>query len=172
MSVTPRNTKRGKVYEVRLRSPEGREVSRTFRTKREAQEFQAAQTTAGARGAWVDPCGGTVTVRKVAEQWLDCNPAKRASTRARDESALRTHVLPVIGDRKIASLAPPDIRRLVSAWNDGLAPRSVSRVYGTLRAVLNFAVECEAIARTPCRGIRLPAVDPARVRIVTPDELA
>jgi len=60
----------------------------------------------------------------------------------------------------------------VGRWNECLAPRSVGRVYGTARAVLNFAVENETIARTPCRGIRLPAVQPAKVRIVTSDELA
>lgn len=172
MSVKPRSTKKGKVYDVRLRGPDGREVSRTFRTRREADQFQATQVTARARGAWVDPRGGSVTFRKVAEEWLECNPAKRASTRARDYSALRTHVLPAVGDRRIGSLTPADIRGLVGRWNESLAPRSVGRVYGTMRAVLNFAVECETIAKTPCRGIRLPAVQPAKVRIVTSDELA
>ena len=172
MSISPRNTKKGRVYDVRLRGPDGRELSRTFRTKREAHQFQAAQITAISRGAWVDPRSGAVTVSEIVYLWLGCNPAKRSSTRARDESALRTHVLPSIGERKIGSVSPADIRALVSSWNECMAPRSVKRVYGTLRAVLNFALESDAIARTPCRGIRLPAVEPPKVRIVTSEELA
>ena len=47
------------------------------------------------------------------------------------------------------------------AWDGaGPAPRTVRRRYGTLRAVLNRAVECDLIARTPCRGVKLPAVAP------------
>jgi integrase len=40
-----------------------------------------------------------------------------------------------------------------------MAPRTVRRTYGALRALLNFAVETDRLVRSPCRGIKLPAVD-------------
>ena len=46
-----------------------------------------------------------------------------------------------------------------------MAPRTVRRVYGALRACFNYAVESELLSRTPCRGIRLPAVEPTVSRI-------
>lgn len=165
MSIHTRTTARGKVYDVRLRAPNGREISRTFRTKREALEYEARQIAAKGRGIWIDPRGSPVMFRDLAEEWLDCNPAKRQSTRARDESALRVHVYPALGSRKIGTLTPTDIRKLVSEWSETMAPRTVRRVYGALRACFNYAVESELLSRTPCRGIRLPAVEPTVSRI-------
>lgn len=171
MSIHQRGTVKGRVYDVRLRGPDGREVSRTFRTKREAVEYEAAQRTAKARGAWVDPRGANVTMAELSREWLASNPAKRQSSRARDESALRVHVLPVLGHRKIGALTPGDIRALVTDWSVRMAPRTVRRTYGTVRAVLNYAVESDLVLRSPCRGIRLPAVEQGARRIVEPGDL-
>lgn len=171
MSIHPRTTERGRVYDVRYRGPGGRQFSRTFLTKRAALEFEAQQRTAKNRGTWIDPQGSKITIRELGQEWLDSNPAKRDSTWARDESALRVHVYPDIGDRTIGSLTPTDIRRLVAKWSDDLAPRSVRRIYGALRAALNYAVEVDRLARTPCRGIHLPAVEPVTAIVPDPVQL-
>jgi integrase len=171
MSIRPRETSRGRVYDVRYRGPDGREISRTFLTKRNALEFEAQQRTAKSRGTWIDPRGSKITVRELGAEWLESNPAKRDSTWARDESALRVHVYTEIGDRTIGSLTPVDVRRLVAKWSEDLAPRSVRRIYGTLRAALNYAVEVDRLARTPCRRIQLPAVEPAKATVPDPMQL-
>jgi integrase len=120
---------------------------------------------------WLDPRGSKITVRELGQEWLDSNPAKRDSTWARDESALRVHIYPELGDRTIGSLTPADIRRLVARWSENLKPRSVRRIYGALRAVLNYAVEVDRLARTPCRSIHLPNVQPATVVVPDPTQL-
>jgi integrase len=171
LSIHSRSTSKGRVHEVRLRGPDGREVSRTFRTKREATEYEASQRTAKTRGAWVDPRGANVTFAEVSGEWLKSNLAKRPSTRARDASALRVHVLPSLGHRRIGSLTPSDVRALVADWSARMAPRTVRRTYGALRAVVNYAVQNDLIGRSPCRGIKLPAIEPASVTILDPDDL-
>lgn len=171
MSIHPRTTTRGRVYDVRYRGPGGRQFSRTFLTKRDALEFEAQQRSAKSRGTWLDPRGSKITIRELGQEWLDSNPAKRDSTWARDESALRVHVYPDLGDRTIGSITPADIRRLVAKWSEDLAPRSVRRIYGALRAGLNYAVEVDRLARTPCRGIHLPAVEPATAIVPDPVQL-
>jgi integrase len=45
-------------------------------------------------------------------------------------------------------------------------------VYQTLSAVLNAAVLDDRIARSPCRGIRLPAIQPIDRPVLTRDQLA
>jgi integrase len=45
-------------------------------------------------------------------------------------------------------------------------------VYQTLSAVLNAAVLDDRIARSPCRGIRLPAIQPTERPVLTADQLA
>ncbi len=89
-----------------------------------------------ARGVFVDPRAGRVTLADWAQEWLLGNPAKRATTRARDESVLRTHFLPALGHRPIASLTPLDIRRTVEAMAAKVAPATVKTNLGVLRAVL------------------------------------
>jgi len=147
-------------------------VSRTFRTKREATEYEATQRTAKTRGAWVDPRGANVTLAEVSNEWLKSNPAKRPSTKARDASALRVHVLPSLGHRRIGSLTPGDVRALVADWSTRMAPRTVRRTYGALRAVVNYAVQNDLVVRSPCRGIKLPAIEPAKAAILEPADLA
>ncbi len=172
MSVQKRSTKRGTVYDVRLRDPAtGREVSRTFTTRRDATTWEAEQRTAKARGAWIDPrAGARTTVAEVAEEWLR-SPGKRASSVTRDEIALRRHVLPTLGRRPVGSIARADLQRLVSQWGD-MAPSTVHRTFSTLRAVVNYAVDRELLLRSPTIGVRLPTVEAIERRIPTPEDVA
>jgi len=171
MSITPHHTNKGTVYEVRLRGPDGRERSRRFRTKRDAVAWEASQVTAMARGTWLDPAGASRTLRAVADEWLAFNPAKRATSVSRDTSALRTHILPALGDRRIGSITKPEVQKLVNGWATSMQPRTAARTYGTLRAVFNYAVACDWIGRSPCRDINLPARARTQRRIPTADEL-
>lgn len=172
MSIHLRWTLRGeRRYDVRLRDPGANTYTRTFRTRREAEAFEVSERASRARGAWLDPRRAEVTLRETATVWLDANPGKRPSSRARDDSALRTHIFPVLGDRTIGSLTPSDIQRCVNAWSEAMAPRSVRRVYQTLAAVLNSTVLNDALARSPCRGIQLPEIEPVERPVLSPDEL-
>ncbi len=169
--IRRRETTRAVRWDVRLRSPDGTERSRTFHTQREAKAFDAAQRQSLAHGDWVDPRAGAASVATVSSAWLRSNPAKRAGTLARDTSALRTHVLPRVGERPVATVTTADVRKLVGVWSQAMAPRSVARVYGTLRTVMSYAVEAGHLARSPCRGIKLPAIEPRHPRIISASEL-
>lgn len=172
MSIHKRSTKhRGVVYDVRLRDPEGKPYKRTFPTKRKAEAFEAAERTDRSRGAWVDPRLSSMTFEAWSTDWLGSNPAKRSTAWARDESVIRLHLVPPLGDRPLGSITPRDVQALVSAWAKVRAPRSVRREYGTLRAILAAAVNADLLVRSPCRGIKLPAVKPTTVVAVGPDEL-
>ncbi len=56
-------------YEVRLRGRDGRERSRTFRTRKEAERYERAQHQALDSGLWVDPRSGKVTLGAWATEW-------------------------------------------------------------------------------------------------------
>ncbi|HVA44550.1 MAG TPA: tyrosine-type recombinase/integrase [Acidimicrobiales bacterium] len=110
--------------------------------------------------------------RRLAASWLAGNPSKRGSGMARDESIVRNHLLPVLGDRRLGSIAPRDVQVLVASW-DGQAARTVRRQYGVLTAILNYAVASDLIARSPARGVRLPEpTQDKRRHIVDASELA
>lgn len=168
MSIEGRKLKNGKtVYDVRLRDPHGRAYKRTFRTKREAETFEATQ-----RVDRVDPRKSSTTFAEVAASWLASNPAKRPTTRARDEIVVRVHLLPALGHRPVGSITPADVQAVVHEWCRKRAGNTVRRQYSVLSAVMTTAVLSDLVARTPCRGIKLPPASHTERHIVTADELA
>jgi integrase len=172
MSIDRRQTKnRGTVYEVRLRKATGQEYSRTFRTKKEAERFEATQRADRARGSWIDPRRGSVRIEEIAEEWMASHPGKKESSLARDRSILDVHILPYLGDCHVDQLMPADVQRLVNEWSVRLEPRTVRRQYAVLRAILGFAVDSDRISRSPCRKVKLPEGRPVNHRIITPEEL-
>ena len=110
------------------------------------------------RGAWIDPRASAMTFGAWAATWLG-QPGKRPSAYARDEVIVRVHLLPTFGEWQIGAITPPDVHALVKRWARAVRPRTVKRHYGVLRAILGAAVTADVLARSPCRGVRLPTVE-------------
>jgi len=158
-------------FRARYRGPDGRERSRTFTRKIDAERFLAKTETDKLRGTWLDPANGKVTYEEWAEQYFASSVHKRPTTLARDRRVNEKHLVPRIGHRSLASLTPSDIRRMVEEMNQTLAPATVRTDYGVLRAVLRAAVDADLIAQSPCRGIKLPATKPKRIQFLTVEEI-
>jgi integrase len=124
------------------------------------------------RGAWINPRDASITVADLASRWLSSNPAKRADTLATDEYHLRAHILPSIGSYRIADVTPVELQTFVNGLTGRLAPRTVRRGYGVVRALFAYGVTADMIGRTPCRGVNLPRVESTARRAPTPDEVA
>jgi hypothetical protein len=149
-----------------------REVSKTFIRRRDAHAYATTIEVDKLRGVAIDPRAGRLTVEELAQRWLDSNPAKRPDTRATDEYHLRAHVNPVLGKRQIANVTPSHVQGLANDLAARLAPKTVRRALGVVRAMFAHAVADDLLGRSPYRGIKLPRVDPTRRRIPSSDELA
>jgi integrase len=160
------------VYDVRLRDADGREYSKTFLTKREAEATESAERTARNRGMWIDPRLASVRVIDVAGVWLTANTTKRPGSIAGDQSILENHLLPAIGSRPVGSVTRADAQRLVNGLAASHAPSSTVRMYAALRAVMNFAEDSELIARSPSRRNRVPQLTPRLAEILDAEALA
>ena len=136
----------------------------TFPARVDAQRWLSGIETAIQKGDWVDPAGGRMTVAELADKWKESDPSKRSTTRARDDAILRHHVLPVLGTRRLREVTPPAVQQVINEWTTKNAPRTVDRQYDVLRALFSYAVRCDWITRSPCRGIKLPAVTDTRRR--------
>jgi integrase len=90
----------------------------------------------------------------------------------RDEMTLRLHLLPHFAKVPVGRIDRSSVQRWVNQHAMTHAPRTVKRDFGVLRAVMAFAVERDLIARTPCRGTRLPSFDPVDAHLITSEELA
>jgi integrase len=143
----------------------------TFTAKADALAHLASIETDLRRGAWTDPVAGKVSIKRLAQEWLDANPRKRKSSRVRDESILRMHVLPVLGARTLASVTRHDVQALVDGWADQATPSTVARQYAVLRAMFTYAEDTARLLRSPCHRIRLPRGHLVERPVLGADEL-
>jgi integrase len=170
--IVKRITKDGVVrYDVRVRIGD-RVATKTFRRRRDADAYATTLEADRLRGTLADPRLARRSMSAVARSWFESNPDKRPTTSAADEHALRQYILPALGSREIGSISPTDVQAVVNEWSSRIAPRTVRRHYGVLRAVLAHAVATDVIARTPCRGIKLPPVPPAKGKLLSPADVA
>ena len=172
MSIQVRETVKGRRYDVKLRGPDGRQYSRTFRTREEAKKHEAKQITALAGGEFVSPQAGSTSLDDVAERWLDSG-TKRDTTMDRNEGIVYNHILTGLGpDRAVRSLTKADCQKLIDTWTtNGQAPRTVQRQYATLRAMMQHAVDAELVLRNPASRLRIPPPDEVVRPTLTPEQL-
>jgi integrase len=165
-------------YEVRLRGRDGRERSRTFRTRKEAERYERAQHQALDSGLWVDPRSGKVTLGAWATEWQRTVVHLRPATCRIYDANLRNHVLPDLGEVELGKLTPSMLR----AWLSGLmtkvgrhgkplAKGSVAQAYRTLNRVLVAAVDNELLGRNPLSGIKPPRPDNDPMRFLSHEEV-
>lgn len=158
-------------YDVRYRV-NGRPVERAFKRRRDADAFRRRLEADELEGVLVDPRGGRRRFAEVAAEWLSANPAKRPSSWARDEVAVRKHLVPRLGDERIERITTGMIQGLVNEWCHHQAPATVRRNYGVARAILRFAEQRRYLGASPCRGIHLPEKIHGEVRLVDAAGLA
>jgi integrase len=142
-------------WRARYRAPDGRERSRTFARKADAEVFLAGVEADMARGYYVDPAAGRRTFGEQAWVWRVIQ-LHRPTTAAQVDSHLRNHVLPFFGARPLGSIRPSEIQAWVKDRSTVLAPATVEVVYRYVAAIFRSAVEDRLLAVSPCRGVKLP----------------
>ncbi len=168
-----RKARSGQGWEARYRDPHGEERSRTFNTKRDAQQFVARAEADLQRGDWLDPRVGRIRFEEWAQEWLATAVHLKPRTRYDYERLLEREVLPVFGKKRIASIERIDIRRFVADMTSaGKAAGTVRNVVTVLRNVFNVALDSGAVKANPCVRVKLPRssrdemlfLDPPQIR--------
>ncbi|CAN5353151.1 site-specific integrase [soil metagenome] len=175
-SIEPYEAAGGRRYRARYRDPSHRQREKGgFRTKREAEEFVAGVTVRAARGEYVDPSAGRITVGELGAVWLTNRPHLKPSTWHSLEVAWRVHVLPIWGQRRIMELQYSEIQAWVSALSDpgrgNKSATTVKRAHGILAGILDVAVRDHRISSNPARGVMLPRKVPKPRRYLTVEQV-
>jgi integrase len=160
-SIESYETSSGRRYRARYRDPSHHQREKAgFRTKKDAEEYLAGVTVRVARGEYVDPSAGRITIAELGKDWLANRPHLKPSTWHSLEVAWRVHVLPVWGDRRVMSLQYSEIQSWVSAMSDPKRGKksatTVKRAHGILASILDVAVRDHRLSTNPARGIMLP----------------
>lgn len=191
-SITKMTGARGPTYRVNYRDPEGKQRSKTFKKKADADRFKNEVATDVARGMYRDPKAGQVTFKAYAEEWRSLRVVSY-STKEIERNQLERHIYPHIGNVRLEALTPTRVQALVkqleqtparpqtkAAKSDGpaampmLKPKSIHLIMATVKQVLNAAVADNRIARNPMVGnnvVRLPRIEPRQVEVWTAEQV-
>lgn len=122
-------------------------------------------------GTFVDARG--LTVGRFLDQWMAdvVKPSVRPWTYAGYEVNVRLHIKPALGRLPLESLSPLHVQALLNQkLAEGLAPKTVRYIRGTLRTALSQAARWGFIARNPANAVDGPRVERFEIRPFTPDE--
>lgn len=95
----------------------------------------------------------------------------KPSTAAEIERILNREIVPAWRGRRLSEIRRPDIHDLLDSIVDG-APVAANRTLSWFRRMCSWAVERGLIEVNPCTGIKAPAIETARDRILSDAELA
>jgi integrase len=154
-----------KRYRVWWRDPSGRVRAKRFPRFDAARNFVRDVESDKARGSYVDPAKGKMTVRDAWERF-EAGPLRsyKESTQASHRFHFRTYVFPALGDYRLNVVEKEDVERLIQDMEED-ARASGRKLkaggYGTrektLRALQRFFSEMVAngrIARNPALGVK------------------
>jgi integrase len=160
-------------YVARYIDPAGRERSKSFTRRADAQKYLTEIEAAKLKGIWVDPKHGRTWFQDWHDEWWGSVVNLRPSTRLRDEIYLRRYVVVRFGDMPLDAIRQREVRAWV-AWllSQGLAPATVVKAYQLLSKVMTAAVDAGMLAQSPCRGVPLPKVEHEEMRYLNPAEIA
>ena len=147
-------------WQVRYRDPTGRERSKNFDRKVDADRFAATVTADVYRGDYLDPQLGQTTVAEFAERWTATRQHLAQATRDHDRHLLASLILPTFAERPVASLRQSEI----AAWLSELdaAPSTRAKALQKLSAILRLAVADGALKVNPSDGVKRPTVRATR----------
>jgi integrase len=172
MGSIRKRTDRQKPYLARYRAPDGRERTRAFRLKVDAERWLVERERDKHRGDWVDPSLGRIAFGEWVAEVEETRLNRRASSQARDTSLLRSLILPALGERSLSSIDPTDVRQLVADLKlKGYAASTIAKAYQIVSRAFRVAVTDGIISRSPCREVKLPKIETAEKRFLTPAEV-
>lgn len=170
--IEKREREKGAVWRARYRDPAGRERSKSFARKLDAERFLTSVESSMNRGAWVDPDLGQTTVEEWAPRWLASKRSLKPKTRAGYESLLRAKVLPAFGEVPLAKLERVHVEEWVSSMEDsGLSASRVRQAFNVLAAMLDAAIANGMLVRNAARGVELPRIPKSQRRFLTEEQV-
>lgn len=153
------------------RGPDGREHSRSFGRKIDADRWLRDQLHKQDRGLWVDPSAGAVPFEEYAEGWFGGLTLK-PKTIAGYRSLLDSRILPVLGSVELRRVTPDLLRNWIADMaQEGLSASRMSQAKRVVGAVLSQAIDDGLIGRNPVDTVKVPKTRPREQRYLTAEQV-
>ena len=107
----------------------------------------------------------------LAAEYMEKHAKKHKRSWRSDARLLKSELLPRWKALPVAEITRADVRAMLDQIVDRGAPILANRTLALARKIFNFAIEHDWPIPNPCVGIRRPAAETERARVLTPDEL-
>ena len=163
---------RPKPWRARYRGPDGREHSKSFARKVDADRWLRGELAKVDRGLWVDPTAGDVVFGDWVEAW-SAGLTVKPKTAAGYRSLLESRVLPTFGAVPLRRITSAMVRSWVADMaQDGLSASRQRQARQVLHAALDQAVTDGSIGRNPTEKVKIPRTQPREHRYLTATQVA
>jgi hypothetical protein len=160
-------------WRARYRGPDGKERSRTFAKRADAERWLATSSADLIRGEWTDPKLGRMTFAEWVARWEKALVGIRPTTRALNLHVAHNYLVPRFGSWPLSRITTSDVKTMLAEeLADGrLSSSAVRRHVLVLGVILKAAVEDGRISRNPCAGVKLPPESARPMRFLTAEEI-
>lgn len=111
------------------------------------------------------------TVADLVAEYLEKWAKPRKRSWKVDKRILEKDILPVWGTLKAKDITKRDVIRLLDRILERNAPIMANRTLAIIRRMFNFAVERDILSASPCLGVKAPAPENQRDRVLTAEEI-
>jgi integrase len=143
-------------WQVRYIDPAGRERSKSFRRRVDADRFLIQVEAQKQQGAWVNPDQSATRLGDWAQRWLATRSNLKPKTIASYESLLSVHILPRFGTTPLDRIERVAIEAWVAELARILSPSRTRQAHQALNALLESAVQARYLIANPAHRIPLP----------------
>lgn len=152
-------SRRGDSWRARYYGPDGRQRSKSFQRKSDAERWLAEQRLLIAQGDWTDPARGRITFGEFALAWLSSRTDLKPKTRHQYSSLLTLHVLPAWASVPLAKITFEGLSHWVARLSlAGLGASGIRQSVFVVSAALDHAVRSGRIRTNPAHGLGLPKI--------------
>ena len=153
------------------RGPDGREHSKSFGRKVDAERWLRDELQKQDRGLWVDPSAGAVGLGAYAEEWFR-GLVLKPKTVAGYRSLLDSRILPTLGSVELRRITPDLLRSWIAEMAaEGLSASRMAQAKRVVSAVLSQAVTDGLIGRSPAESVKVPKTRERQPRFLTAEQV-
>lgn len=157
MASVEKRARNGRLrWYVRYRDPSGKQRTKVFDRKLDAQRYLTTVESSKLSGSYVDPRRAAITVGEFSKRWLTAQAHLKPSTRERYAGILREHVMPKWSAIRLCDVSHADVQSWVSEIGERRSASTAIKAHRVLSLVLSLAVRDGRIVRNPAERVGLP----------------
>jgi integrase len=156
-------------WRVRWQRPDGREESKSFRSRREAKAFDAARVRDGEH--WVSPQTSSIKLGQIWADYIATQSQLKPSSRAGYERIWDLYIAAPLGDWPVGRLQFADVSRWVADLAGTHSAATTRKAYRVLSMTLAHGVRSGQVAQNVAAEVRLPKLAPRRPSVASPEQV-